>query len=88
MIFQRKKKIYEQTVENGFQTSEKINKSPVSLFNEQSGHRVQNDKLLEIQHAYNKPITQNLVHGNDDPQFAAAYKQITKHRVRKLMGFI
>jgi hypothetical protein len=67
MIFDKKKEIYDRVVSRGFQTSERVQREKSSVFDEECGHRVQNDKIIEIQNEFNKPITQNLVIANRNP---------------------
>lgn len=88
MIFQKKKEIYDNVASRGFETPESVQPKKLSLFDEESGHRVQNDKVIEVEHACNKAITENLVLANKNPKFAANYKSITKYKVRKLIKLI
>ena len=67
MIFDKKKEVYDRVVSRGFKTSERVQQENVSVFKEECGHRVQNNKIIEIQNEFNKTITQNLVVGNRDP---------------------
>lgn len=65
-------------MEGGFALGSDIK---TTWFNEGSGHRLQSDKLVAIQHETNRAITDDLVVADDDPVFAGAYSALV-HRNR------
>ena len=79
---------------NGYRT-EDSNPEPTNwkeqvknLVNEPSGHRLQDDKLIEINYHTNKTVINNELVANEDPYFAAAYQQIVKYKVQRLIHYL
>jgi len=83
MVHEAKKQILDKIEENDYRTPSYDKKR--TIFNEGSGQRLQSDKLVEIQHHYNKTITKSKVKGSNDPYFVGAYEAIVEHKVK---GFI
>ena len=93
-VHERRKAELAKISANGFRT-EDSNPEPKTwkeqvqkLVNEPSGHRLQDDKLIEVNYHTNKTVINNELVANRDPYFAAAYQQIVKYKVQRLIHYL